>query len=276
VFKSLKKQTKKKYKKLKEYFSQKDCVIIAFSGGVDSSLLLFIATKILGDKAIGIISTSPSLPKYELVEAKKFAKKYQLNIQYIYTDELKNVSYCANPSDRCYFCKSELYKKISEYADENKIKTIIDGTNASEIASHRPGFKVNADMGIDAPYVIFDITKEDIREISRYLGLPTWNKASFACLSSRIPTGEPITVEKLSKIEQCENFLVKNGIKIFRVRYHDTIARLELDTKGIKKLLADNKLRKDINIFFKSQGFTFVALDLQEFRSGRLSEAIRK
>jgi uncharacterized protein len=221
---------------------------------------------------MGIIAISPSLPQFELHEAEKFAEKYEIKLKYIHTDELKNTNYISNPENRCYYCKSELYTKIRQYGEKHGIKTIIDGTNASELSGHRPGYQACIEMEVETPYVTFNFTKDDIREVSRYFGLPTWDKGSFACLSSRIPAGDAITEEKLSRIENCENFLFKNNFKIFRVRFHNNIARLELDGDGICRLLKDKSLRNNITEFFKTQGFVFVTLDLEEFRSGRLSE----
>lgn len=262
-----------KLAKLKELLKTKNSVLIAFSGGLDSTVIAKICHDVLKDKAIAITLTSETYTKEELRDAKQTAKEIGIKHFIIKSNELKNKNFIANSENRCYFCKSELAKELKKIAEKEKIETIVDGINYSDLKEHRPGIIACNEFGFFHPFIELKITKKEVREIAKELGL-NYQKPSLACLSSRIPYGEKITREKLVKIGKAEELLRKLGFKQVRVRYHKNIARIEVYENEIGKFF-DNGLRKKVVKKLKSLGFVYIALDLQGYRSGSMDEVLK-
>lgn len=263
-----------KYNRLRQILSEMENVVIGFSGGVDSTLLLKVATDVLGDNALAVIGKSETYPVREYEEAEGFAKSIGANYYVVYTEETDNLKFKENPPDRCYYCKTELFSKLSEIAAEKNIKWIADGTNKDDLQDFRPGMKAVNEKNVRSPLLEADLTKQDIREISKELSLPTWDKQSFACLSSRFPYGYGIEKEKLKKIDEAETLLRDNGFKYFRVRHHDDkTVRIEVGKNEIEKILNKN-LRELLVQKIKEIGFTYITLDLEGYRTGSMNEVL--
>ena len=248
-------------------------VIVAFSGGVDSTFLAEAAQRALGDNALAVTAVSDSYPEREMKAAQDIAKQIRIRYETINTDELETEGYASNPTNRCYFCKTELFEQIRPIAEQYKIGTTIYGAIPDDVGDHRPGMDAAKQMGIQAPLIDVNLTKAEIREVSKRWGLPTWDKPAFACLSSRFPYGTRITRENLRLVDRAEQFLFDLGVRQFRVRHHDTLARIEVDPQEIK-FVAAKSIRTQINKKFKSLGYEHVALDLQGYRSGSLNEGL--
>ena len=244
-------------------------VLVAYSGGVDSSYLAKVATEELGSNATCVIGLSPSVSKFQRESALRIAKANGFNILMLDTDELADPRYAANQGDRCYFCKSELYSKLSEVADGQKA-VILDGTNADDLSGHRPGRVAAAEHGVHSPLAELGFTKEDIRELSKTSGLETWDQPASPCLSSRVAVGVPVTLERLSRIERAEAILRDMGFREFRVRVHGELARVEISPAELPTAL-DAAVAERIARGLKESGFKFVTLDLEGFRSGSVS-----
>lgn len=248
-------------------------VIVAFSGGVDSTFLAEAAKRALGDNALAVTAVSDSYPEREMKAAQDVAKQIRIDYETINTDELETEGYASNPTNRCYFCKTELFEQIRPIAEQYKIGTTVYGAIPDDVGDHRPGMDAAKQMGIQAPLIDVNLTKAEIREASKRWGLPTWDKPAFACLSSRFPYGTRITRENLRLVDRAEQFLFDLGIRQFRVRHHDTLARIEVDPQEIE-FVAAKSIRTQINEKFKSLGYEHVALDLQGYRSGSLNEGL--
>ncbi len=265
-----------KLAQLKKRLKKMEKVLIAFSGGVDSSFLLKVALDTLGkENVLAVTADSETYPREELKDASNLAKDLGLDGRHriIKTSELKLKKFSENPQDRCYYCKFELFSKLKKIAQKNKISYVLDGSNYSDQTDFRPGRKALTELGIRTPLLESGLTKEEIRALSQKLNLPTWNKPALACLSSRIPYGEKITLEKLKRIEKAENFLKNLGFSQLRVRDHNDIARIELEPEELKKLAGEN-LRVKICDKFRGLGFTYITLDLLGYRTGSMNEIL--
>lgn len=262
-----------KFERLTGILSENAAVLVAFSAGVDSTFLLKAAHMTLGERAVALTASSPSAPPGEIDAAKQFAASLACRHIVLDSYELDNPSFAQNPVNRCFFCKDELYRICRAEADKLAIEVIVDGTNLDDLQDHRPGLKAANDWGVRHPLVEAEMTKDDIRRYSRQLDLPTWDKPSSPCLSSRFPYGTAIDLERLKLIGGCELFMKQLRFREFRVRYHGDLARIEVSQNEIDRLF-ERPTRDAIVKKFKELGFRFVSLDLQGFRSGSLNEAL--
>ena len=248
-------------------------VLVAFSGGVDSSYLAVIATRELGSGAVCAFGISPSVSEFQRDEARRIAADHGLNLIEVATDELEDPNYAANPSNRCYFCKSELYSRLKTLAAEMDISYVLDGTNADDLSDHRPGRVAAGEYDVVSPLADIGMSKDEIRDLSRSIGIEDWDKPASPCLSSRIAHGVPVTIERLSKVERGEAFLRQLGFREFRVRVHDGLARIEIAPAEMEAALTLDNVER-VRVEFKKFGFRYVTLDLDGFRSGSMNEAI--
>lgn len=246
-------------------------VVIAFSGGVDSTFLLRVAAEELGERALAVTAASETYPSEELAEARELAARFGARHLVIETSELGIAGFAENPPDRCYYCKHELFSKLAGVAKANGCRFVLDGANADDVLDFRPGLRAGRELGVRSPLREAGLGKEEIRELSRRLDLPTWDKPSFACLSSRFPYGTTITAERLRQVGDAERFLRGLGFRELRVRYHQEVARIEVARRDREKVLA---MADAIVAEFKRLGFTYVALDLQGYRTGSMNEQL--
>jgi pyridinium-3,5-biscarboxylic acid mononucleotide sulfurtransferase len=261
-----------KYLKLKHILTDLDSVIVAYSGGTDSTLVLKVAHDVLGDRAIAMTAVSASLAVNERIEAEAIARQIGARHILVESDETTNPNYLANQTNRCFFCKNDTYDKLTAYAQAHAFHTIVDGTNADDASDYRPGRQAAREHEVRSPLLEAGLTKAEIRQLSKELGLPNWDKPAAACLSSRIPYGTTITLKALSQVEQAETFLRGIGFRQLRVRHHNTIARIEVEPVDFPRLLEH---REHIVNSFKALGYTYVSLDLAGFRSGSMNEIIK-
>jgi uncharacterized protein len=261
-------------RRLLEALGSFDSVLVAFSGGVDSAYLASAATRVLGDAALCVTADSPSYPDHHRQLALRVARECGLRHEFVLTSEVERPDYRANPVNRCYYCKHELYGVLSRLAAERGIAAIVDGSNADDRSDYRPGRKAAREFGVRSPLDEADLTKDDIRELSRRAGLPTWDEPASACLSSRIPYHSEVTPEKLRTIERAEDVLRELGFRVCRVRHHDTLARLEFGAGEMTRAL-EPAMRERIVRELKALGYAHVTIDLQGYRMGSLNEGVR-
>ena len=250
-------------------------VLVAYSGGVDSAFLAVTATRVLGDRALCVTADSPSYPDHHRDLAIGTARAFNLRHEMVATSEVEHPDYRANPANRCYYCKHELYTRLTAIARERGFAAVVDGSNADDRGDYRPGRQAAREFGVLSPLDEAGLTKDEIRELSKERGLPTWDKPAMACLSSRIPYGSPVTIEALDQIEASEMFLRSLGIRQLRVRHHGSVARIELDESGMAVLMQSGR-RSAVVERFMALGFAYVTLDLAGFRSGSMNEVIGK
>ncbi len=260
-----------KLNQLKALFAEMDRALIAYSGGVDSALVAKVAWDVLGERALAVTANSPSLMVEDLEDAKLQAATIGIAHQVIDTQEMDNPDYRANPTNRCYFCKSELHDTLKPLAQQWGYPYVVDGVNADDLRDYRPGIQAARERGARSPLAELGITKLEVRELSHGLGLPWWDKPAQPCLSSRFPYGEAITLEKLQRVGRAEGYLRHLGLGDLRVRSSGDTARIEIPAEQIKGFIANHDLEALVQAF-QGYGFTYVSLDLEGFRSGKLNQ----
>ena len=263
--------TKTQLAALEDIFSEMGSVAVAFSGGVDSTLVAVAAHRVLGEKALVVTAVSPALAKRELEETIRLAETFGFAHRIIHTNEMDREGYVANSPQRCYFCKTELYTELTALADKEAIEWVVNGANTDDIGDYRPGMIAASEHRVRSPMVEAGLTKTDVRAIARSLDIPIWDKPAQPCLSSRVPYGIPVTVENLSKIEQAEDYLRGLGLKEIRARHHDRLCRIEVGEDEIDFAFGH---RKEIVAAIKKIGYLWVSLDMSGLRSGSLNDQL--
>jgi len=260
-----------KLTKLQDLLKGLNSVLIAFSGGVDSTFLLKVAHDVLGDKVLAVIAESPTFPESEVRFAVAFCETLGVRWQTVKTNEFSDENFLQNSKDRCYFCKKELFSRLKEIAAQIGLAYVLDGSNHDDKSDYRPGNRAKCELGIRSPLMEVGLSKQEIRELSKDMGLPTWDKPSYACLSSRIPYGTRITEGILRKVEEGEGFLRSLGFKQLRVRHHDSIVRIEVDKDSIGQAM---RMMDKISKKFEELGYTYVTLDLKGYRTGSMNAVL--
>ena len=263
---------KKQLKDLEDIFSTLGSVVVAFSGGVDSTLVAVAAHRVLGAKALAVTAVSPALAQRELEEATKLAERFGFAHRIIHTNEMAQEGYVANSPQRCYFCKTELYTKLAELADLEAYHWVANGTNTDDLGDYRPGLEAASEHRVRSPLLEAGLTKADVRAVAKTLDIPIWDKPAQPCLSSRIPYGTPVTVENLSKIEQAEDYLRGLGLREVRARHHDRLCRVEVGEDEIDFAFGH---RHEIVAALKKIGYLWVSLDMAGLRSGSLNDQLK-
>ena len=263
-----------KLTKLREIVTDMGSALVAHSGGVDSTLVLRVAVDALGSGVLAVTGRSPAVPDGELAEAEQLAKTFGARHVFVDTNELERPGYVANGPDRCYHCKSELFDVLAPIQEREGLAWIIDGTNRDDLGDHRPGIRARRERGIRSPLVEAEMTKDDVRAVSRMLGLSTAEKPALACLSSRLPYGTQVTTEALARIGAAEERIRRLGFRQFRVRHHGDLARLEVEPSELDRALAPD-MRAAIVRGLKEAGYRWVSVDLEGYRTGSLNEVLR-
>lgn len=262
-----------KLDKLKKYLEQLESVAVAYSGGVDSTFLLKVARDVLGDNVIAVTARSSTYPERELREAADFVLQAGIRHVVVSSGELDIAAFTDNAPDRCYHCKHEMLSKVIAVAQNNNMRYVVEGSNVDDLSDYRPGMKAVQELGVGSPLRDAGFGKEEIRALSREMGLPAWNKPALACLASRFPYGQKITGDKLRIVEQAEQFLLELGLKQVRVRHHGDIARIEVSPEE-RNIFFDTELMDGVYEKFRQLGFIYTALDLKGYRTGSMNEAV--